>query len=76
MGKGSPFRVPKCPREWVFPFPSPSPQHCNKLSVQFQTKLGAGKKKSALGTEFLLFLLPEIEKRMSLLCFSDINSLM
>lgn len=55
MGKGSPSRVPKCPREWVFPFPSPSPQHCNKLPVQFQTKLGAGKKKVHLGQNFCFF---------------------
>lgn len=55
MGKGSPSRVPKYPREWVLSFPSPRSQHYTKLSVQFQTKLGAGKKKVHLGQNFCFF---------------------
>ena len=80
-GQGEPLHGACMPRGTSAPHPKSQPTalHCtasNKLLVQFQTKPGCREKQSALGPEFLLFLLPEIEKRMSVLHFSAINSFM
>jgi len=81
-GQGEPLHDARMLQGTRAPCPKSQPAalHCtasNKLLVQLQTKLGCrGEKKSALGTEILLFLLPETEERMGLLHFSVINPFM